>query len=88
MANVFVSYARDDRARIQPLVSALEAEGLSVWWDPALIPGRRFRQMIAHELSTADAVLVIWTRQALDSTHTPTPICQTAPFPTHVECFR
>jgi hypothetical protein len=67
LANIFVSYARGDRERIMPLVSALEAEGLSVWWDPALVPGRRFRQMIAEELAAADAVLVAWTRQALDS---------------------
>jgi hypothetical protein len=67
VANVFVSYARGDRERIQPLVAALEAEGLSVWWDPALVPGRRFREMIAHELATADSVVVVWTRQALES---------------------
>ena len=67
VANVFVSYARGDRERIHPLVSALEAEGLSVWWDPALVPGRRFREMIAHELTIADAVVVVWTRQALES---------------------
>ena len=67
VANVFISYARGDRERIQPLVAALEADGLSVWWDPALVPGRRFREMIAHELSSADSVIVVWTRQALES---------------------
>ncbi len=67
VANVFISYARGDRDRIQPLVAALEADGLSVWWDPALVPGRRFREMIAHELASADSVVVVWTRQALES---------------------
>ncbi len=33
MADVFLSYASQDRERIVPLVKALEADGLSVWWD-------------------------------------------------------
>ncbi len=31
--DVFVSYKAEDRARLKPLVSALEAEGFEVWWD-------------------------------------------------------
>ena len=33
MADVFVSYSGSDKARVAPLVAALEAEGWSVWWD-------------------------------------------------------
>ena len=33
MADIFVSYASDDRDRVQSLVEALEAEGWTVWWD-------------------------------------------------------
>ena len=31
--DVFVSYKAEDRARLRPLVAALEAEGFTVWWD-------------------------------------------------------
>ena len=31
MADVFVSYARSDKARVAPLVAAIEAQGWSVW---------------------------------------------------------
>ena len=58
MADVVVSYSRSDKARVAPLVAALEAEGWSVWWDPAVAPGQQFDRMIAGELERAHAVLV------------------------------
>ena len=33
MADIFISYAHEDRSRIERLAATLEAEGLSVWWD-------------------------------------------------------
>lgn len=67
MANVFISYARRDRDRVLGLASALEHEGLSVWWDPNLVPGKRFRDIIARELAAADSVVVVWTAASIQS---------------------
>jgi hypothetical protein len=67
LANVFISYARRDRDRVLALASALEHEGLSVWWDPNLVPGKRFRDIIATELAAADSVLVVWTAASIQS---------------------
>lgn len=67
MADVFVSYARSDKARVAPLVAALEAQGWSVWWDPAIAPGQEFDRQIAAELAAASAVLVVWTPTAVQS---------------------
>jgi hypothetical protein len=67
VANVFVSYARRDRERVVALVTALEHEGLSVWWDPNLVPGKRFRDIIARELDAADSVVVVWTAASIQS---------------------
>ena len=61
MADVFVSYARADKARVAPLVAAIEAGGWSVWWDPEISPGREFDDEIDTELQAAKAVLVVWT---------------------------
>jgi adenylate cyclase len=61
MADVFVSYARSDRARVAPVVAAIEAAGWSVWWDPAIDPGQEFDEKISAELAAARAVLVVWT---------------------------
>ena len=67
MADVFVSYARRDKARVAPLVAAIEAQGWSVWWDPEIIPGQEFDRQIDAELKIAAAVLVVWTPNSVDS---------------------
>jgi len=61
MADVFVSYARSDKARVVPLVAAIEAKGWSVWWDPEITPGQEFDDQIEAEIDAAKAVLVVWT---------------------------
>jgi len=67
MADVFVSYARSDKARVAPLVAAIEAKGWTVWWDPEITPGQEFDRQIAAELERAVAVLVIWTPNSVES---------------------
>jgi TolB-like protein len=67
MADVFVSYARTDKPRVAPLVAAIEAQGWSVWWDPAITPGQEFDQQIEVELKAAAAVLVVWTPSSVGS---------------------
>ncbi len=61
MADVFVSYARSDKARVAPLVAAIEAKGWSVWWDPEITPGQEFDDQIDAEIDAAKAVVVVWT---------------------------
>jgi TolB-like protein len=67
MADVFVSYSRNDKARVAPIVAALEAQGWSVWWDPAIAPGQQFDRLIADELERARAVMVVWTPDSVES---------------------
>jgi TolB-like protein/tetratricopeptide (TPR) repeat protein len=67
MADVFVSYARSDKARVAPLVAAIEAQGWSVWWDPEIDPGQEFDSLIAAELKAAAVVLVVWTPASVRS---------------------
>lgn len=61
MADIFVSYARQDRRLVVPIVAALQAQGWSVWWDPEIAPGQEFDRLIADELDAARAVVVVWT---------------------------
>src|SRR5574337_1288799 len=61
VADVFISYARADKARVAPLVAAIEARGWSVWWDPEITPGQEFDDQIDAEIDAAKAVLVVWT---------------------------
>jgi adenylate cyclase len=67
MADIFVSYAAEDRDRIRPLVERLEREGWSVWWDRALTAGRRFDEKIEQELNAARCVLVAWSNHSISS---------------------
>jgi adenylate cyclase len=67
VADIFVSYSRADKARVAPLVAALETQGWSVWWDPEITPGDEFDALIGAELESARAVVVVWTRSSVES---------------------
>jgi serine/threonine-protein kinase len=64
MTDLFVSYKAEDRARIAPLVRALEAEGLSVWWDQHIGAGSDWRSEIESRLEAARCVLVAWSERS------------------------
>lgn len=67
MSDVFVSYSRSDRDLVKPLIAEIEAQGWSVWWDPAIAPGQEFDRAISAELARASAVLVVWTERSMES---------------------
>ena len=67
VAQVFLSYSRDDLDRVRPLVTALEAEGLTVWWDRELNPGESFAETIDREIQEAKCVVVIWSENSVKS---------------------
>jgi hypothetical protein len=67
MADVFISYASEDRERVRPLAEALQARGFSVWWDRALAAGDDYARVIERELSASRAVVVVWTRASTQS---------------------
>ena len=64
MSDVFISYKAEDRPRVQPLVDALESEGLSVWWDARVGGGEAWRESIAEHLDAARCVLVVWSKRS------------------------
>jgi TolB-like protein/predicted Zn-dependent protease len=61
MADIFISYKTEDRARVAPLVDALVAEGLKVWWDVHIEGGAAWRERIERELDAAACVIVVWS---------------------------
>lgn len=64
MADIFVSYSRDDRDSVEPVVEALRAQGLSVFWDEGLRSGEEWRDILEQELDAARAVVVVWTSRS------------------------
>jgi formylglycine-generating enzyme required for sulfatase activity len=67
LSDVFISYATQDRARVQPLVKAFEKQGWSVWWDRRILAGKRYDQVIEAALNDARCVVVLWSRDSIDS---------------------
>src|SRR6185295_417174 len=67
MSDIFISYFHHDRPHAEVLARALEAEGLSVWWDRTIPAGRNFDQVIEEALNAAKVVIVLWSRGSVGS---------------------
>ncbi len=67
MADVFLSYAKEDQDTAASVVSAFEAQGLSVWWDDRLDPSQNWDRHIEQEIADAKAVVVLWTKSSVES---------------------
>src|SRR5262247_301666 len=67
MTDIFLSYASADRERIRPLVSVLEQQGWSVWWDRKIPPGKTYDQVIEQALEGARCIVVVWSQTSVQS---------------------
>jgi hypothetical protein len=67
MADVFLSYAREDRMKAGAIATALQARGWTVWWDRKITPGLGFEEVIERELMASRCVVVLWSRMAIGS---------------------
>jgi tetratricopeptide (TPR) repeat protein len=67
MAQIFLSYAREDVSVAKRVAGALEGAGHSVWWDRHISAGSRFSAEIAAALEAADAVVVLWSQASIES---------------------
>ncbi len=68
MADIFISYASEDRNRVRPLAEALQSRGFNIWWDRSLAAGQDYTAIIERELKGAKAVIVVWTQSSAMST--------------------
>ncbi len=71
MADVFISYRRAERQRVELLERLLRDENFSVWFDARLDVGRGegFDAEIEREVTCASSVLVCWTPEAIKSVY-------------------
>lgn len=67
MADIFISYKKEDAGRMVRIVEGLRREGLSVWWDHGIAPGAQWDQTIAHELQSARLICAVWSTLSVDA---------------------
>lgn len=67
MADVFLSYARPDAAVAERAARELGKAGWSVWFDRELPAHRVYSDVIASELESAHAVVVLWSKASVES---------------------
>jgi len=67
MADIFISYAREDRECARVLAKTLEHRGWTVWWDRHVHSGEDFEEVIEREIDNARAMIVIWSASSVKS---------------------
>jgi hypothetical protein len=67
MADIFISYSKNDAQLTMDLARDLEARGYTTWWDTSLLPGDEFPAEIQRQINAAKVVIVIWTNTSVNS---------------------
>jgi len=65
--DIFISYSKHDRARVERMVAALEGEGWTVYWDQRLVAGDAWHTQLAAALASARCVIVAWSTKSVAS---------------------
>jgi hypothetical protein len=65
MADIFISYKKEDAGRVIRLVEGLRDEGFSVWWDLGIQAGSEWDRTIRQELDAARLVIAIWSEASV-----------------------
>ena len=67
LPTLFLSYAHEDQGQAKRLASALQRAGYTVWWDALIEGGTRYARTIDEALGAADVIIVLWSRQSVQS---------------------
>ena len=67
MADIFISYKREDKHLAEDTIQRLKEAGYSVWYDERIDPRTSWDATIEAEIAAAKAVLVLWTARSVAS---------------------
>src|SRR4029453_16924765 len=65
MADIFISYARQDQPVAKKLADAFATYGWSVFWDRQIPIGKTWDEIIELELTAARCVIVLWSHESV-----------------------
>ena len=58
MADIFISYASEDRNKAEELAETLSARGWSIWWDRKIPLGKSYDEVIEKALGESKCAIV------------------------------
>src|ERR1043166_6142695 len=67
MAEIFLSYANEDRETALRLSELLESAGWTVWWDRRIPAGRTWRSILEEALGQMRCMVVLWSKNSIES---------------------
>jgi TIR domain/Bacterial Ig-like domain (group 2) len=67
MADIFLSYANEDRETARAVAGLLESAGWTVWWDRRIPAGRTWRSVIEEALREMRCMVVLWSANSVES---------------------
>src|SRR6185369_10639595 len=67
MADIFISYANEDRETAAQFAQLLESVGWQVWWDRRIPAGRTWRSVLEDALREMRCMVVLWSHSSVDS---------------------
>lgn len=65
--DIFISYSRADRERVDFIAKGLLAEGYTVWWDRDIRAGEEFDHVIDKAIKKSKAIVVVWSDTSISS---------------------
>lgn len=67
MADIFISYANENRESAARLAQVLESAGWQVWWDRRIPAGRTWRSVLEDALRDMRCMVVLWSKDSVES---------------------
>jgi hypothetical protein len=67
LADIFISYAREDAIQARALADLFVGKGWTVFFDIKIRGGKDFSEIIRHEIALARCVVVLWSSFSVNS---------------------
>jgi hypothetical protein len=67
MADIFLSYAKEDRDVARQIATLLGNAGWVVWWDRRIPAGRTWRSVLEDALQDMRCMVVLWSAHSIES---------------------